>query len=106
MKAQARRLDRGETLPAALRVSFEDPADLLDILSPARLRLMRKVEAKAMALSVLTKALARDPSAVRKDVAVLERNQLLRTRRISNPGHGVQTIVERAAVSIELLAVI
>jgi hypothetical protein len=61
---------------------------------------------EALALSVLATALSRDPSAVRRDVAVLEGKHLLRTSRVSNPGHGVQTLVERTAASIELSATV
>ena len=106
MRTNARRLDRGGRIAPALSLSFEDPADLLEVLTPARLRLIRQVRFKAMALSALAAALSRDHSAVRKDVALLEQNQLLKTRRVSNPGHGVQTLVERAAASIELTALI
>jgi len=49
---------------------------------------------------------ARDPSAVRRDVTLLESKHLVRTRKVSNPGHGVQTVVERAAASIELAATV
>ena len=75
MRANARRLDRGEPLTPAVTLSFEDPSDLLKVLTPARLRLLRQVRAKAMALSALAAALSRDHSAVRKDVALLEQDR-------------------------------
>lgn len=106
MRSNARKLDRGEVIRPSITLSFEDPADLLEIMTPSRLRLMRQVTHEAIALSVLATALSRDPSAVRRDVAVLEEKHLLRTSRVSNPGHGVQTLVERTAASIELSATV
>lgn len=67
---------------------------------------MGKVRDQAVALSALALALARDASAVRRDVALLEGKYLLKTRKVINPGHGVQTLVERAAASIELSAMV
>ena len=40
-KVRAERLDRGEKLPADFRITFEDPADLLRVLSTERLRLLK-----------------------------------------------------------------
>ena len=102
----ARKLDHGEVLRPSVNLSFEDPADLLEIMTPARLRVMEQVRGRAIALSALAAALSRDPSAVRRDVALLEGKHLLKTRRVTNPGHGVQTLVERAATSIELSATV
>ena len=106
MRDVARKLDRGEVLRPSITLSFEDPADLLEIMTPTRLRVMEQVRGRAIALSALAAALSRDPSAVRRDVALLEGKHLLKTRRVTNPGHGVQTLVERAAASIELSATV
>jgi predicted transcriptional regulator len=85
-----------------MRISFEDPADFLEVITPARVRLLRQIAGKAVALGALAAALERDPSAVRRDVAVLERQSLVKTRKVSNPGHGSRTLVERVAAAIEL----
>ena len=106
MRDHARKLDRDEALRSNITISFEDAADLLEIMTPSRLRLMGKVRDQAIALTALALALARDASAVRRDVALLEGKYLLRTRKVTNPGHGVQTLVERAAASIELSAMV
>ncbi len=106
MRDNARKLDRDEVLRSNITISFEDAADLLEIMTPSRLRLMGKVRDQAIALSALALALARDASAVRRDVALLEGKYLLKTRKVANPGHGVQTLVERAAASIELSAMV
>jgi predicted transcriptional regulator len=106
MRVNARELDRGETLEPGLILTFEDPADFLEVITPARVRLLQKIDRKAMALFALAAALSRDPSAVRRDVALLESKQLVKTRRVPNPGHGMHTVVERAAGSIELAAAV
>jgi len=40
-KEHARKLDRGEKLAPEIRFTFEDPADLLRVLSTERLRLLK-----------------------------------------------------------------
>jgi predicted transcriptional regulator len=106
MRVNARELDRGETLEPGLILTFEDPADFLEVITPARVRLLQKIDRKAVALFALAAALSRDPSAVRRDVALLESKHLVKTRRVPNPGHGMHTVVERAAGSIELAATV
>jgi len=106
MRDNASKLDRGAAVRSGITLSFEDPADLLEVMTPARLRLMRQVRDQALVLSELAAALSRDPSAVRRDVALLEGKSLLRTRKVANPGHGMQTLVERVAASIELSATV
>ena len=106
MRANARKLDRAERLAPGLNLSFEDPADFLEVITPARVRLLQEISQKAVPLFALAAALSRDPSAVRRDVTLLESKHLVKTRRVSNPGHGVQTVVERAAASIELAATV
>jgi predicted transcriptional regulator len=102
MRSTARKLDRGEKTGSGLRISFEDPADFLEVITPARVRLLRELSDKPIALSTLAETLARDPSAVRRDVALLESKCLIKTSKISNPGHGTRMLVERAATTIEL----
>jgi len=68
----------------------------------ARVRLLRQIAGKPVAFGVLTAALLRDPSAVRRDVAVLERQHLVKTRKVPNPGHDSRAVVERVALAIEL----
>ena len=106
MRANARKLDRGEKPAAGLFLSFEDPADFLEVITPARMRLLQAIDGKVVAIFALAAALSHDPSAVRRDVALLESKHLVMTRKVPNPGHGMQTLVERAAASIELAATV
>ena len=91
---------------AGFHLSFEDPADFLEDITPARLRLLREISTEPVALSALALILARDPSAVRRDVALLESQSLVTTSKVSNSGHGKRTVVRRVATRIELAAVV
>jgi predicted transcriptional regulator len=106
MRVKARRLDRGEKLESGLTVSFEDPADFLEVITPARVRILKEINGRAVAIFALAAALSRDPSAIRRDVALLESKHLVRTRKVANPGHGSRTLVERVAGAIELSATV
>jgi hypothetical protein len=69
-------------------------------------KLDRGKAVEPVALSALALALARDPSAVRRDVALLESQCLVTTSKVSNSGHGKHTVVKRVAKRIELAAVV
>jgi predicted transcriptional regulator len=105
-KSNARQLDRGAAPAPGLRISFEDPADFLEIITPARVRLLQQISEKPVALHTLAGVLMRDPSAVRRDIAVLEDKRLVKTSKVANPGHGMRTLVERAVASIELATMV
>jgi len=103
-RERARRLDRGERIPAGIRVTFEDPADLLQVLSTERIRLLHAVGTKAIPVSQLARELKRDRQAVMRDVRLLESFGLLKTRETPNPGHGRQRIVAPLAARYQLVA--
>lgn len=105
-RERAHRLDRGEKLPAQITLIFEDPSDLMRVLSAERVRVLHTVRERPMAVSKLASDLRRDRQAVRRDVSVLESLGLLRTREEANPGHGRRRIVEALAERYELVAVI
>ena len=103
---RARRMDRGEPLPAEMRLTFEDPADLLKLLTAQRVRVLSAVRKQPAAVSDLARILKRDRTAVKRDVKVLLSAGLLNTRDETNPGHGRRKIVEPLASKYELLATI
>jgi len=104
--ARARRLDTGETLPAEMRLTFEDPADLLRLLTVQRLRVLRAVRQQPAPLSDLARTLKRDRTAVKRDVKVLVTYGLVKTHEETNPGHGRRKIIEPLASKYELVATI
>ena len=105
-RERARKLDRGKELAPEITISFEDPADMLRVLSAQRIRLLRAAQEKATAVSELAAGLGRDTRAVSRDVDLLERFGLLRSRYEKNPGHGKRRIIEPQAAKYQLEATI
>jgi predicted transcriptional regulator len=104
VRGRAEKLDRGEGLPAEMTISFEDPMELLSILTSERVRLLRRAKGGSLPISDLADGLKRDVRAVSRDVVVLERAGLLRTSYRANPGHGKLKIVEALARAYRLTA--
>jgi predicted transcriptional regulator len=104
VRGHAEKLDRGENLPAEITISFEDPMELLNILTSERIRLLRRAIAGSLPISDLADGLKRDVRAVSRDVVVLEKAGLLRTSYRTNPGHGRLKIVEALAQGYRLTA--
>jgi predicted transcriptional regulator len=105
-RERARRLDRGEELEPAIIVSFENPADMMRVLSAERIRLLRLAKQKPAAVSDLASRLKRDTRAVSRDVDLLEEFGLLQSRYETNPGHGTRRIIYSPARQYQLLATI
>jgi predicted transcriptional regulator len=104
LRSHAEKLDRGETLPPGITITFEDPEDLLEVLTSERVRLLRRIKVEAQQISALAAGLKRDVRAVSRDVSLLEKAGLLRTSYRSNPGHGRLKLVEPVAQEYRLVA--
>ena len=89
-----------------MRLTFEDPADLLRLLTVQRLRVLRAVRQQHGPLSDLARTLKRDRTAVKRDVKVLVTYGLVKTHEETNPGHGRRKIIEPLASKYELVATI
>lgn len=100
----ARRADRGAPFAGSVTLSFEDPQRMFEVLTDARRRLMREVMREPRSMSELAARLARDRSAIARDVALLERLGLVVAAKLPNPGHGVRKVVRAVAPRIELVA--
>ena len=105
-RERARKLDRGEKLAPEIIISFEDPADMLRVLSAGRIRLLRLAKRRPMAVSELAGGLKRDTRAVSRDVDLLEEFGLVRSSYEVNPGHGKRRIVRSLANTYQLQAAI
>lgn len=103
-RKRARAMDRGEMPAPGITISFEDPADLMEILTSERVRLLRRVKEESQQISALATGLKRDVRAVSRDVSLLEKAGLLRTSYKSNPGHGRLKMVESVAKEYKLVA--
>jgi len=104
IRGHAERLDRGESLPAEVNVAFEDPAEMLKVLTSERVRLLRRAKFGSVPISDLASGLKRDVRAVSRDVVLLEKAGLLRTSYRVNPGHGRLKVVEPVAREYRLTA--
>lgn len=105
-KKIARLADAKRPIPEEKIVSFEDPADLLQVLTTARLALMRVVLEQPLSITEIAEKLGRDRSAVKRDVDLLAESGLLMVEEKPLPGHGRKKEVRSAASSIRLEAVL
>lgn len=103
---RARRLDRGEKLAPEITMTFEDPADLVRVLSAERVRVIHALREKPAPVSELAATLRRDRKAVKRDVALLESFGLVNSREEINPGHGRKRVIEPRAAKYQLVATI
>jgi len=106
VRNHAARLDRGESIAPRISITFEDPLEMLNVLTSERVRLLRKAKAGAQPISDLASGLNRDVRAVSRDVIRLEKAGLLRTSYRVNPGHGRYKVVEPVAREYNLTAIL
>ena len=98
--------DAGKPISESFIISFEDPADMLSILTPARLALFRAIKKKPGSIASIAQVLQRDRSAVTRDVAALGRAGLVVVTEKVHPGHGRIKEVRARARSIKLEALV
>jgi predicted transcriptional regulator len=84
----ARAADGGGPLPDERVISFEDPADVMKLMTEARLALFRVVKDTPGSITNIAERLHRDRSAVKRDVDELERAGLVTITEKVLPGHG------------------
>lgn len=104
LRDRAKKLDKGELPRPGITITFEDPAEMLQVLTSERVRLLRMVKEGPLRVSALATGLRRHVRAVSRDVSLLERAGLLRTRYEANPGHGRLKVVEPVAREYKLVA--
>lgn len=105
--AHARALDAGERLPDEVVIAFEDPADMLKMLTAERLRLLTSLrDAGETRISDLADRLGRDKRAVSRDVNAMRVHGLVLTKYVANAGHGRNLVVMPLAKRVELKAAI
>ena len=96
--------DHGKRIPASRVVAFEAVEDLLALLTPQRVLLLKKVKETPGSIAELARMLKRDRSAVTRDVQVLERFGVVQVTEKPLPGHGRQKWVSPLAREIQLTA--
>ncbi len=102
----AKAADRGEPLPDERIISFEDPADVMKLITAARLALFRAVKEMPGSITQISERLHRDRSAVKRDVDELERAGLVTIADRVLPGHGrmkeVRATASRFSLQVEV----
>jgi predicted transcriptional regulator len=100
-RERARLMDAGLPFPPSRGITFESPAEMVRLLTPARLDLFAKVKKRTVSIKDLAQTLGRDVSAVRRDVSALEKFGIVHSQQIVNPGHGrVRMVSAPASISI------
>ena len=103
-KRLAKIADRGEPLPEERIISFEDPAEVLKLITAARLALFRAVIEMPGSITEISERLHRDRSAVKRDIDELEQAGLVIVVEKVHPGHGRLKEVRATAKKFSLQA--
>lgn len=99
----ARKLDRGERVEPMRLITFEDPEDLLELLSSGRVELFRAVKNEPGSIADLARRLHRDRSAVKRDVDILTAAGIVLVEEKPFPGHGKMKFVKPLATNFNLM---
>lgn len=105
-KKLAKLADAGKPIPKESVISFEDPADVLQLLTAARLELFSAIKEQPGSITAISERLHRDRSAVKRDVDVLAQAGLVNVAVKPLPGHGRMKEVRAAAERFRLEAVL
>lgn len=100
----AQAADKGEVLPDERILSFEDPADVMKLITAARLALFRSIKEMPGSITQISERLHRDRSAVKRDVDELARAGLVTINEKVHPGHGRMKEVRAVANRVSLMA--
>lgn len=100
----AQAAEKGEALPDERVLSFEDPADVMKLITTARLALFRAIKEMPGSITQISEGLHRDRSAVKRDVDELARAGLVTIAEKVLPGHGRMKEVRVVANRVSLMA--
>jgi predicted transcriptional regulator len=100
----ARLADAGEKIPEEIILSFEDPAELMSLITVTRMDLFREIKKSPGSITKISMALKRDRSAVKRDIDILARAGMVTVARATHPGHGVIKEVKAVAERVSLVA--
>ena len=100
----ARAIDLGEAPGESHVISFEDPADIMKLVTEGRLALFRAVKEMPGSITEVANRLHRNRSAVKRDIDVLAQAGLLSIAPKILPGHGQKKEVRAVATQIHLQA--
>lgn len=98
----SRAADAGETLEEELILTFEDFEDLMKLVSPARLNLLRSVMKEPGTISDISERLNRSRRSVMRDVNALVLAGIVEASDKTNPGQGPAKVLSVKAQHISL----
>jgi len=102
----ARAADQGREIEPGRIISFEDPAEMMKVLTEGRVTLFRCVKDAPGSITEIAERLNRDRSAVKRDVDALAHVGLLTVTERVLPGHGrmkeVRVTAERFSLHAEV----
>ena len=82
----ARLVDEADAMPEECMISFEDPDEMLRLLSAARMALLKSIKEQPDSITELSGCLHRDRSAVKWNVEALEWSELKKVKSIIKAG--------------------
>ncbi len=102
----ARLADHAEPLPEEYSVSFEDPAEMLKLLTASRLALLRTIKEQPGSIAQLAQRLHRHRGAIKRDVDALARYGLVAVEPTVLTGQGQTLEIHPRAGRFRLEALI
>lgn len=99
----AGKLDRGEKVEPVRIISFEDPDDMLELLTHGRVELFRAIKSEPGSIADIARRLHRDRSAVKRDVDVLASAGIVEIEEKPFPGHGRMKYIKPLADNFNLV---
>ena len=100
----ARKLDSRDKVPAETIITYEDPEELLELITRARINLLRAVNEEPGSITDIAHRLHRDRSAVKRDIDILAAAGLVQVESRPSPGHGQKKFVKASAKKFQLVA--
>jgi predicted transcriptional regulator len=103
-KVFARKLDRGERVDPECIISFEDPQELLELITTAKMNIFKAVKSEPGSIAEIARRLHRDRSAVTRDINKLADAGLVSVEVRPFRGHGRMKVISAAAETFQLMA--
>ena len=100
----AKLADQGAVIPEECIISFEDPSEMLKLLSAARLALLKSIKEQPGSITALSERLHRDRSAVKRDVDELVKVGIVTVESKTLPGQGRMKEVRAGAQKLRIEA--